>query len=47
MPDKLYLLRMNNLGTQVQVEEYELAKYPILSNWFKEKGQNGYQAEER
>ena len=46
MPNKLYLLRMNNLGTQVQVEEYELAEYPVLSNWFKEKRQNGYQAEE-
>lgn len=46
MLDKLYLLRMNNLGTQVQVEEYELVEYPILSNWFKEKQQNGYQAEE-
>lgn len=46
MPNKLYLLRMNTLGTQVQVEEYELAEYPVLSNWFKEKQQNGYQAEE-
>lgn len=46
MLDKLYLLRMDFLGTQVHVEEYELADYPVLRDWFKEKEQNGYQAED-
>lgn len=37
----LYLLRMNYEGTHVHVEECELAEYPVLSNWFKEKEHNG------
>lgn len=43
MPQKLYLLRMNNQGTQVHIEECELAEYPALSKWFREKEQKGYQ----
>lgn len=42
MLDKLYLLRMNNLGTKVHVEERELV--PELRAWFKNKeslGQEG------
>lgn len=42
MEDKLYLLRMNPQGTQVFVEVCELADYPVLSNWFREKEHNGF-----
>lgn len=37
MEKKLYLLRMNCQGTQVDIEEYDLAKHDELSKWFEEK----------
>ncbi len=41
MDKKLYLLRMNYQGTQVHVEECDLAEHYELSKWFEEKERNG------
>ena len=41
MEKKLYLLRMNCQGTQVDIEECDLAKHDELSKWFEEKDCNG------